>query len=143
MVVTVQIEVARRIMSRAGEDDYGLLTLLLQLRYQPGPWFRIPAGCFFPEPRVDSACIALTKREQPVFTGRTETYVRLVKAAFSQRRKTMLKLVKNAWPTAPLPDLFREVGIAHVARAETVTVEAFAALAERLELVNAPPAKNG
>jgi len=103
MVVTVQLEVARRLMARAGDRDYGLLTLLVQLNYQPHDWFRIPAGCFFPEPDVDSACVVLVRRTEPLLPEpRRDAFVRMVKRAFSQRRKMMLKLLRQDWPAGPL-----------------------------------------
>ena len=48
MVATLQLEVARRLMAKAGDEDYGVLTLLVQLDYEPRDWFKIPASCFFP-----------------------------------------------------------------------------------------------
>ena len=62
MVATLQLEVARRLMAKPGDKDYGILTLLVQLDYEPCDWFRIPASCFFPEPDVDSACVVLARR---------------------------------------------------------------------------------
>src|SRR2546422_967750 len=50
IVVTLQLEVARRLMARPGTADYGVLTLLVQLNYEPKEFFKIPASCFFPEP---------------------------------------------------------------------------------------------
>src|SRR5436190_22884844 len=61
MVVTVQREVAQRIVANAGDKDYGLLTLLIQLRYEPHGCFKVPASCFFPQPDVDSACVTLLR----------------------------------------------------------------------------------
>src|SRR5690349_18350482 len=63
MVATLQLEVARRLMAKAGEEDYGILSLLVQLTHEPSGLFKIPAGCFFPPPDVDSACITLVRRE--------------------------------------------------------------------------------
>src|SRR5437762_1575303 len=59
LVVTLQAEVARRLVAKPGVKDYGLLSLLIQLRYEPRAWFRIPPGCFFPPPGVDSSCVTL------------------------------------------------------------------------------------
>ena len=50
MVATLQLEVARRIDAAPGANDYGVLGLLLRLRYQWLGWFKIPASCFFPAP---------------------------------------------------------------------------------------------
>ncbi len=66
IVATLQLEVARRLMARRDDDDYGVLTLLVQLDFEPGDLFKIPPGCFFPEPGVDSACVVLNRREQPL-----------------------------------------------------------------------------
>src|SRR5204863_2411600 len=57
MVVTLQNEVARRLMAVPATKDYGVLTLLIQLHYEAKSLFKIPPGCFFPEPEVDSACV--------------------------------------------------------------------------------------
>ena len=65
MVVTVQFEVARRLMASAGTADYGVLTLLVQQAFEPRGWFKIPAACFFPVPDVDSACVTLERRAPP------------------------------------------------------------------------------
>ena len=58
--------VARRLMAGTDDDDYGLLTLLVQLDYEPRGWFKIPASCFFPEPDVASACVVLVRRATPL-----------------------------------------------------------------------------
>ncbi len=66
MVATLQLEVARRLMAVADDDDYGVLTLLVQLDYERGASFKIPADCFFPAPKVDSMCVALQRRAKPL-----------------------------------------------------------------------------
>src|SRR5206468_247145 len=68
LVATLQLEVARRLMAKASGADYGILTLLVQLEYEPREWFKIPGGCFFPEPDVDSACVVLVRRERALLT---------------------------------------------------------------------------
>src|SRR5436190_16489092 len=84
IVTTLQIEVAQRIVAKAGEDDYGVLSLLMQLRYEPQGWFKIPAACFFPEPDVDSACIVLSRRAKPLLaSGESEVFKKIVKRGFS------------------------------------------------------------
>lgn len=133
LVATLQIEVARRIMAGAGTADYGLLTLLLQLHYEPAGWFKIPAGCFFPAPDVDSACITLVRRAGPLLMpSECDVFVRLVKRAFSQRRKMMLKLLKAEWPGKALNAALLEAGLQPDVRAESVGLEAFAAMARAL-----------
>lgn len=133
LVATLQLEVAQRLMAKAGDEDYGVLSLLVQLRYEPRGLFKIPAGCFFPPPDVDSACIRLDRRLQPLLPVEQQSeFVRLVKQAFSQRRKMMLKLLKAIWPEERLVAAFVEQGLSLQVRAEAVSLEQFAALTRRL-----------
>lgn len=129
LVATLQLEVGRRVMAVADDDDYGILTLLLQLRYEPCGNFKIPAECFFPAPDVDSACIVLVKRAQPLLPPELhKPFDKLVKLAFSQRRKMMMKLMKQLWSAEKLAAIFDKVGLSHQIRAEKVTLEQFVEL---------------
>jgi 16S rRNA (adenine1518-N6/adenine1519-N6)-dimethyltransferase len=133
IVVTLQLEVARRLMAKAGDKDYGVLTLLVQLDYEPREWFKIPASCFFPEPDVDSACVVLDRHATPLLPeSQRETFVRIVKRAFSQRRRMMFKLLKEDWREEKLARVFTELKIPARERAERLSLEQFVQLAERL-----------
>jgi 16S rRNA (adenine1518-N6/adenine1519-N6)-dimethyltransferase len=133
MVVTLQLEVARRLLARTDDDDYGVLTLLVQLDFEPRGLFKIPPGCFFPAPDVDSACVTLVRRETPLLPeDQRKTFYRVVKQAFSQRRKMMLKLLKQNWPKEKLEAAFAELGISVQERAEKLSLEQFVALTGRL-----------
>lgn len=129
LVATLQMEVARRLVAASGDDDYGVLSLMIQLRYEPTGHFKIPADCFFPAPDVDSACVALKRREQPLLPADLHpAFERLVKLSFSQRRKMMLKLLKQDWPAEKLETAFNQLGISPQVRAEKVSLEQFAEL---------------
>jgi 16S rRNA (adenine1518-N6/adenine1519-N6)-dimethyltransferase len=142
MVVTLQLEVAKRLMATCDEQDYGVLTLLIQLRYEPREWRKIPASCFFPEPDVDSAFVCVMRRERPLLEpGLAGTFVRIVKRGFSQRRKMMLKLLKQDWPLTGLEAAFERLGISKQARAETVRLEQFVGLTEALAAGQRPEAR--
>jgi 16S rRNA (adenine1518-N6/adenine1519-N6)-dimethyltransferase len=133
MVVTLQLEVALRLMAGTDADDYGVLTLLVQLDYEPRGWFKIPASCFFPSPDVDSACVALVRRAQPLLDEKLRpVFTRLVKRAFSQRRKMMLKLLKQDWPVEKLEPTFTTLGISFQERAEKLSLDQFVALTKHL-----------
>ncbi|HZI32285.1 MAG TPA: 16S rRNA (adenine(1518)-N(6)/adenine(1519)-N(6))-dimethyltransferase RsmA, partial [Candidatus Binatia bacterium] len=94
IVATLQLEVAQRLMAQTDDDDYGVLTLLVQLDFEPRGWFQIPPGCFFPPPDVNSACVRLVRRAVPLLPEpQRKIFHRLVKQSFSQRRKMMLKLL--------------------------------------------------
>ncbi len=133
LVATLQLEVARRLMAAPGQPDYGVLTLLIQLEYEPTAWFKVPAGCFFPQPEVDSACVCLVRRERPLLApAHRETFVRIVKRSFSQRRKMMSKLLKEEWPAAAVDLAFSKTQLPLGTRAESVTLTQFADMASLL-----------
>jgi 16S rRNA (adenine1518-N6/adenine1519-N6)-dimethyltransferase len=133
LVVTLQLEVVKRLLAAPATEDYGLLTLLLQLRYEPTGWFKLPANCFFPQPNVDSACLTLVRRPAPLLNlEEAKRFTRLVKIAFGQRRKMMFKLLTAAWPEAQLEAAFTATGIARTARAEQIGLEQFVALTRAL-----------
>ena len=133
MVVTLQLEVARRLMAGPGDKDYGVLTLLIQLDYEARHWFKIPASCFFPAPEVDSACVVLVRRARPLLADRhRETFVQMVKRAFSQRRKMMMKLLKEDWPGQRLEKAFAGAELPPQVRAEALSLEKFVELTKRL-----------
>jgi 16S rRNA (adenine1518-N6/adenine1519-N6)-dimethyltransferase len=133
IVATLQLEVAQRLMALADDDHYGILTLLVQLDFAPCEWFKIPAACFFPSPDVDSACVILERRAQPLLPEKLRaTFVKIVKRGFSQRRKMMLKLLKADWPKEKLEAAFAELSISPMDRAEKLSLEQFAELARIL-----------
>ena len=133
IVATLQLEVAQRLMARAGDKDYGVLSLLVQLDFEARDSFKIPKGCFFPEPDVDSACVVLDRRVTPLLSeNQRETFVKIVKRAFSQRRKMMLKLLREDWPIEKLERAFAELKIPVQERAEKLRLEQFVHLTETL-----------
>jgi 16S rRNA (adenine1518-N6/adenine1519-N6)-dimethyltransferase len=133
MVATLQIEVAKRLLAKPGTHDYGLLTLLVQLDYAPQGWFKIPASCFFPEPDVDSACVCLVRRVEPLLRAEEHgAFIQIVKRSFSQRRKMMFKLLKQDWPQERLAREFERLKLSPQIRAEEVALEQFAQLTQSL-----------
>ncbi|HAM73818.1 MAG TPA: ribosomal RNA small subunit methyltransferase A [Verrucomicrobiales bacterium] len=133
MVATLQLEVARRAVARPGTDDYGLLTLLLQLDYRARIAFRIPSGCFFPSPDVESAVLILEKRPTPLLTGPPRAaYTQLVRLGLSQRRKMMVKLLKQRWPEPLIHAACAAAKVPIDIRAEQVSLEQFVEMAQHL-----------
>jgi len=131
LATTLQLEVAQRVTAAAGGAHYGVLGLLLGLRYQSRGWFRIPASCFFPAPDVDSVCLVLERRAGPLLPAALHpAFTRLVKRGFSQRRKMMLKLLKQDWPEEALRRGFAQAGLAPQTRAEQTSLEQFVLLAQ-------------
>jgi 16S rRNA (adenine1518-N6/adenine1519-N6)-dimethyltransferase len=133
IVATLQLEVAKRLMAQADDDNYGLLTLLVQIDFEPRDWFKIPPECFFPSPDVDSACVCLVRRAKPLLPENLRpAFVKIVKRGFSQRRKMMLKLLKQDWATAKLTAAFAELKISPMERAEKLSLEQFVELTKLL-----------
>jgi len=134
LVATLQLEVVKRIIAKEGDDDYGQLSLFLQLRYEPREWFKIPSSCFFPEPDVDSGCVQLVRRKEQLLSDElVSDFQRVIKLAFSARRKMMAKLLKQQWPTEQVTQDLEAAGISNQARAETVSVAHFVALTLRFK----------
>ena len=96
--------------------------------------FRIPSSCFFPAPDVDSACVTLDRRTNPLLPHSDRVlFERVVKRGFSQRRKMMFKLLKTEWPKPHLKVAFGEVGLSPQVRAEKVSLEQFVRLTQLLK----------
>jgi 16S rRNA (adenine1518-N6/adenine1519-N6)-dimethyltransferase len=133
MVVTLQLEVAQRLMAGADDDNYGVLSLLVQLDYEARGWFKIPPACFYPAPDVDSACVTLVRRAKPFLTDdQRSIFVKVVKRAFSQRRKMMVKLLKADWAWEELAAAMESLDLSPQIRAEKLSLEQFVALTGKL-----------
>jgi len=133
MIVTLQLEVARRLMAKAGTKQYGVLSLLIGIHYFTGQSFEIPRGCFFPEPNVDSCCIQLVRRDNQLLTvEETSIFKRIVKRGFSERRKKLMKLLKYDWPTEAVVAIFKTLGLDEQIRGEKVSLEQFVGMTKYL-----------
>jgi 16S rRNA (adenine1518-N6/adenine1519-N6)-dimethyltransferase len=134
IVATLQMEVAKRLMAQADDDNYGVLTLLVQIDFEPRGSFKIPPECFFPSPDVDSACVCLVRRATPLLPENLRpAFVKIVKRGFSQRRKMMLKLLKQDWTVDKLAVAFAELKISPQERAEKLSLEQFVELTKLLK----------
>lgn len=95
-VYLVQREVAERVVAREGAEEYGALSANVQAVAHPELLFRVPAGAFSPPPRVESAVLRVTPREDPVVAeDEEEGYRAFVQAAFSLRRKQIRRVVRT------------------------------------------------
>jgi 16S rRNA (adenine1518-N6/adenine1519-N6)-dimethyltransferase len=133
MTVTLQLEVVRRLMAEVGTKEYGILTLLVQLKYESAGFFKIPPGSFFPEPDVDSGCVVLRRRAGQLLPSEFYgVFRKIVKRGFSQRRKMMMKLLRQDWPAERLNPAFECAKVAQSARAEEVSLCQFVTLTRAL-----------
>jgi 16S rRNA (adenine1518-N6/adenine1519-N6)-dimethyltransferase len=130
-VVTVQREVAERMIARP--PDMSLLALGVQFYCQAEIVDRIPAGAFYPAPKVDSAVVRMRRRTEPAVSGVIgEQFFRVARAGFGQRRK-QLRNSLAAGLRAPPPQAetwLRAAGVDPQRRAETLTIEEWGALAK-------------
>lgn len=132
-VVMVQKEVADRIAAKPGTKDYGALSVLCQYYTVPELVRLVPAGLFVPRPKVDSAVLAMRFLDKlAVEVADEKLFFRVVKAAFSQRRKTLLNcLAANlSCGKEQLSAVLNEAGIDPRRRGETLTLAEFAKIAE-------------
>ena len=124
----LQKEVVDRMVAAPGGRDYGRLSVMLQFRYRVMRLFIVPAGAFSPTPQVSSAIVRLLPRpagELPAVD--VDAFARVVGAAFGQRRKTLRNALAEVLDEASI----RACGVDPGARAETLPVAAFVALARR------------
>ena len=133
----VQKEVARRLVSLPGSGEYGAISVAVAYYCDSKICFDVPASCFVPKPNVDSSVVnMLVYSEPPVMPRSPDFMFRLVKAAFSQRRKMLV----NALSNASLPGVTKErvasalgeLNIRPDVRGEMLGVKEFAALSDML-----------
>jgi 16S rRNA (adenine1518-N6/adenine1519-N6)-dimethyltransferase len=134
LYLTIQQEVAERIMARPGTKAYGALTLHCQYWAAPRPVLAIPRRAFYPSPEVDSTLVGFDLLDAPrVSVTSPAGLFGLIRAAFGQRRKTVRNALRGAgWPTAVLDPALETCGIAGGRRGETLTLQEFARLSQAL-----------
>lgn len=133
ITVMVQKEVAQRFCAERGSKDYGAITLFLNYYAKPKMLFSVSAGNFLPKPRVDSAVLRLDAIDPPVNTEPKELF-RLIRAAFSMRRKTLQNtLTSMGIAKARTADALEALHLPSTARGEELGLTEYAALAEELK----------
>lgn len=130
LVAMVQKEVAERMAAKPGGKDYGALSVAIQYYTEPEIAFIVPPSSFIPAPSVDSAVIVCKRREKPPVEVCDEAlFFRVVKAAFSLRRKMLNNSLKNMGIKGEQVAKWLELaGVDGKHRAETLSLEDFAAL---------------
>jgi 16S rRNA (adenine1518-N6/adenine1519-N6)-dimethyltransferase len=135
LVLMFQRELARRIAARPGGRDYGGLSVLARVHAEIRVVAEVPPGAFHPQPKVQSTVLRFDLRDAPSADfGDEAVFRRVVRAAFSRRRKTVRNALSGGLqvPGEALDALLRAAGIDPGARAESLPVEAFAALSRAL-----------
>jgi 16S rRNA (adenine1518-N6/adenine1519-N6)-dimethyltransferase len=131
IVLTVQKEVAQRICANPG--DMSLLALSVQVYGKPHIAANIPASAFFPAPKVDSAVLVVEIYSSPrIKEELLDTFFKLIKAGFSQKRKTLRNSLSAGLHISPVnaADILTRVNIDPQRRAETLSIEEWEKLSE-------------
>ena len=128
--VMVQKEVADKLLAAPSTPAYGLTSVRCQYLTIPQLVQVVPAECFTPPPKVDSAFVRMEMRAQPPAPVADEALLwRMVRAGFSLRRKTLTNALKGVVEGEALRAALRSLGLAETVRGEALGVEAWIALA--------------
>ncbi len=136
VTVMIQKEVAERICAKAGTPEYGAFTLFIQWHCTVEKLFDVGPECFMPRPKVTSSVIRLKKRqERPCAVKDEAKMFRIIRASFNMRRKTLVNGLKSIYPGRSKEELAQVLslcGLDENIRGETLTIEEFAAVSDRL-----------
>ena len=135
ITVMVQKEVAQRLCAKPGSKNAGVLTVYADFYAQAELLFSVSKGSFHPMPQVDSAVVRLTMRQTPAAAvDDPQAFFRLVKAAFSQKRKTLVNAVSGTLhlPKETVADAVLQCDLPPAVRAEALTTAQFGALYDAL-----------
>jgi 16S rRNA (adenine1518-N6/adenine1519-N6)-dimethyltransferase len=135
--IIVQKEVAKRLIARAGENDYSSLSLFIQFFCEIEELLDIKKTVFFPQPKVDATLVKLDILPRPRLTLKDEeTLFKVIRQAFSQRRKTLLSSLSQKGILGLSKDeigrVLDDLGIDSKRRPETLTLGQFAGIADAI-----------
>ena len=140
ITVMVQKEVAERMQEGPGSKSYGALSLAVQYYSDPKLVLNVSKNCFLPKPDVDSAVIKLdiyAPNERPVRVKDPDKMFALIRAAFNQRRKTLLNSVGNAanlnYSKEQVALALKSLGKSETVRGEALSLHEFAELSDILQ----------
>lgn len=136
IVIMVQKEVAERFTAQPGSKDYGAVTVSINLYSNPQIAFYVSRNVFSPKPDVDSAVVLLEVRKEPPYKIKDVNILRnLIKAAFSQRRKTLANALKVlAIEKDKMAKALQAANIDSKRRGETLSLEEYVNIANALSL---------
>lgn len=136
IVVMLQHEVGQRLVAPVGSEDYAVLSLAARLYADVDVVHHVPASCFLPKPKVDSAIVRFRCKRDPEHAEERPFLMKVIRSAFSQRRKTLRNsLTKSGTFGAPkeaVLDALDAAGIDPGRRPQTLELEEFALLAREI-----------
>jgi 16S rRNA (adenine1518-N6/adenine1519-N6)-dimethyltransferase len=137
ITVMVQKEAAQRICAKVGSRESGAVTVAVNYYSKPEILFSVSSGSFMPAPKVDSAVMRLEVYKEPLFElPDEEKFFTVVKAAFAQRRKTVLNSISSSLglEKQTVNELLLECNIDPRLRAEKLSMDDFVNIAERISI---------
>jgi len=136
VTVMIQREVARRICAGPGNADYGAFGLFVQWYAEPELLFDVPPSCFVPQPKVTSSVIRLQKRTAPPVPVQDEALMfRVIRAAFNQRRKTLVNAMSSQLAEVTkeeAEEILLSLGLDPRVRGEVLDIGTFAAISDKI-----------
>ena len=135
ITVMIQREVARRICASPGSGDYGAFGLFVQWHMETELLFDVPPSCFVPQPKVTSSVIRLRRRENPPVPVNNEALLfRIIRAAFNQRRKTLVNALSSGLglDKAAVEQCLEKCGFDTKIRGESLDIGRFAKIADEI-----------
>ena len=137
ITVMIQKEVAQRICAKPGTSEYGAFTVFVEFYASPSICFDVPPDCFYPRPKVTSTVITLRKRSRCIPQEDKDFLFSITRAAFSQRRKTLVNGLSSLFAGKLSKEQLQEVitgcGFAPLVRGETLSLDDFMKLSNILK----------
>lgn len=135
ITVMVQKEAAQRLTASPGSRDSSAITVAVSYYADAETLFGVSAGSFMPSPKVDSAVIQLTMRTPQHQPMNEKTLFRVIRAAFAQRRKTVLNSLSSSLTLdkSAVGAILESAGVAAIARAEQLTLDDFVRIADAMD----------
>jgi 16S rRNA (adenine1518-N6/adenine1519-N6)-dimethyltransferase len=133
LVVMVQREVGERLAAGPGDESYGAVSVRVAYRARASVIRRVPASVFWPRPKVASVVVRIERWAEPPVSVDPDRLWRVIDAGFAERRKTMRNALRRlGLEPSDADEVLRACGVAPDARAESLGLDAFAAIAERI-----------
>lgn len=146
ITVMVQKEVASRLCAAPGTPDYGAITAVLAYYGRCERLFCVPAGCFVPAPKVDSAVVRLKLYKTPeISVADPDELFRVIRGAFAQRRKTLSNSLLTEYSALGrdiVNDAIRSAGYEPSVRGEALSCADFARIADYFTAIKAEKSEN-
>ena len=137
ITVMVQNEVAQRLCAKEGTKDFGAISLAVAYYSNANVLFKVPNTSFMPPPKVTSAVVRMDiLQNPPVSVKDKDVFFKVIKAAFAQRRKTLLNALSNSgffnMPKDEILKMLNDIGIDEKRRGETLSIFEYALIADNI-----------